>query len=232
MKKFLLVLTALFVTGASAYATNMGDDFRAHYSANSNLSAYNRDLTATMGMIDFNTGNAKTFPAASLGVSLSVFKTSSNNDISSDSYVVQPYLVAETKIPVIDVGVVLRGTDLNGYKSIGGGLTYQMSVLDFLNLNFGGFYDRGSTEWYTNDHYSLSAVASAGILIFTPYLGVGYDYGTIKTRGFANNRSSSDGQLRGMVGLNMSPLPLLSGFVGYTVTKDSHGFTGGIGLSF
>lgn len=233
MKKLSLLLAALLIAPLLAQADNMGDDFHDHYvPGTSNLKAYNRDLNGLVGMVDFHTGQPKIFPGINLGANVSVFKPSSANDISSDSYTVLPFLVAETKIPYLGVGVVARGTAVNGYRSLGGGLTYQMTLVEFLNLSFGAFYDNGRTDWYKNDHYSASAIASTHVLIFTPYVGVGYDYGKIKTRGYTHNESASDGTPRGMVGLNINPFPLLTGFVAYTVTKDSHGFTGGVGLSF
>ncbi|MBR2082359.1 MAG: hypothetical protein IJ876_05055 [Elusimicrobiaceae bacterium] len=233
MKKLLFLLTLLLAAPVALLANNMGDDFHKHYvPGKSNLKAYNRDLNGLIGTVDFHTGHAKMFPAVNLGASVSVFKPSSSNNISSDSYTVLPFLVAETKIPYVGVGVVARGTDVNGYRSLGGGLTYQMTLIEFLNLSFGAFYDNGRTDWYHNDHYSASAIASTSILIFTPYVGVGYDYGKLKTRGYTHNESVSNGTPRGMVGLNVHPFPLLTGFVAYTVTKDSHGFTGGVGLSF
>lgn len=233
MKKLVLFLAVLLTAPLSVFAGDMGDDFHDHYiPGQSNLKAYNRDLNGLVGTMDFHTGKPKMFPGVNLGASVSVFKPSSSNDISSDNYTVLPFLVAETKIPYIGVGVVARGTAVNGYRSIGGGLTYQMTTLEILNLSFGAFYDNGRTDWYTNDHYSASVVASTNLLFLTPYVGVGYDYGKIKTRGYAQNESATDGTPRGMVGLNISPLPLLTGFVAYTITKDSHGFSGGIGLSF
>lgn len=233
MKKLLLLLAILLTSPLSAFASNIGDDFHRHYiPGKSNLKAYNRDLNGLVGMVDFHTGKAVTFPGVNLGANVSVFKPSSDNNISSDSYTVLPFLVAETKIPYLGVGVVARGTDVNGYRSLGGGLTYQMSLIEFLNLSFGAFYDNGRTDWYRNNHYSVSAVASTSVLIFTPYIGVGYDYGKLKTRGYDHNESVSNGTPRGMLGLNIHPLPLLTGFVAYTVTKDSHGFTGGVGLNF
>ena len=233
MKKIALLLAALVLTPLTVLADNMGDVFRDHYvPGTSNLKAYNRDLNGLVGMVDFHTGKGGTFPSISLGANVSVFKPSSQNNISSDSYTVLPFLVAETKIPVLNVGVVARGTDVNGYRSLGGGLTYQMNVLQMVNLSFGAFYDNGRTDWYVNDHYSASAIASMDVLFLTPYVGVGYDYGKLKTRHYANNDSVSDGTARGMVGVNVHPFPLLPGFVAYTVTKDSHGFTGGLGLSF
>ncbi len=233
MKKLTLLVAVLLAAPLGVWADDMGDDFHKHYKPGvSNLKAYNRDLNSLVGMVDFNTGRPKTFPGINLGASVSVFKPSSKNNISSDSYTVLPFLIAETKIPYLGVGVVARGTDVNGYRSLGGGLTYQMSALEFLNLSFGAFYDNGRTDWYKNDHYSASAIASTTVLFFTPYVGVGYDYGKLHTRGYEHNESVSDGTPRGMIGLNVNPFPIFTGFVAYTVTKDSHGFTGGLGLSF
>ncbi len=233
MKKLTFLLAVLLLAPWVVLADDMGEDFHDHYvPGKSNLKAYTRDLSGIVGMVDFNTGRPKAFPGVNLGASVSVFKPSSSNDISSDSYTVLPFLIAETKIPYINVGVVARGTAVNGYRSLGGGLTYHMTLAEFLNLSFGAFYDNGRTDWYKNDHYSASAIASTNVLIFTPYIGVGYDYGKLKTRGYAHNDSVSDGTPRGMVGLNINPFPLLTGFVAYTITKDSHGFTGGVGLKF
>ena len=233
MKKLTWLLVTFLLAPMASFATDMGDDFHHHYvPGKSNLKAYNRDLNGLVGMVDFHTGKGGNFPSINVGANVSVFKPSSKNNISSDSYTVLPFLVAETKIPIVNVGVVARGTNVNGYRSLGGGLTYQMSLLEMLNLSFGAFYDNGRTDWYNNNHYSASAIASTNILFFTPYIGVGYDYGKLKTRHYAHNESASNGTPRGMVGVNVHPFPLLTGFVAYTITKDSHGFTGGVGLSF
>ena len=233
MKKLAFLLTVLLAAPLCALADDMGDDFHKHYvPGKSNLKAYNKDLNGLVGMVDFHTGKGGAFPSISLGANVSVFKPSSDNDISSDSYTVLPFLVAETKLPYLGIGVVARGTSINGYRSLGGGLTYQMTLIEFLNLSFGAFYDNGRTDWYTNDHYSASAIASMDVLFLTPYVGVGYDYGKLKTRRYPHNSSVSDGTPRGMIGVNIHPFPLLTGFVAYTLTKDSHGFTGGVGVSF
>lgn len=233
MKKLTVFLCAFLASASLAYASDMADDFHDHYNpAISNLSAYNRDLNSMVGTVDFHTGRGATFPAFNVGASVSVMKPSSGNNISTDSYTYLPFLVAETRIPVVGVGLVARGTDFDGYRSIGGGLTYQMDVIEILHLSFGAFYDNARTDWYKHDHYSASAIASTSVLIFTPYVGVGYDVGSIKTRGYANNRSSTDSTPRAMVGLNINPFPFFNGFVAYTITKDTHGFTGGLGLSF
>ena len=134
MKKLALLLTVFLTAPLLALADNMGNDFHDHYvPGTSNLKAYNRDLNGLVGMVDFHTGRAKVFPGINLGANVSVFKPSSGNNISSDSYTVLPFLIAETKIPYLGVGVVARGTDVNGYRSLGGGLTYQMTLIEFLD---------------------------------------------------------------------------------------------------
>lgn len=174
MKKLLALLVAFFTLAGYASAANIADDFRAHYSAASDLSAYNKDINAMIGVADFHTGKGTTFPGFDIGATLSAVKPSDKNNITTDDYLYAGFITAETKIPVLDLGVVVRGTDMNGFQSLGGGLKYHYNLFDTIHLSLAGFYDRGKTDWYTTDHYSASAVASMNVLFFTPYVGVGY----------------------------------------------------------
>ena len=232
MKKLFTAVLSLFCLAGAASASNIADDFHAHYSATSDLSAYNKDINALIGVADFHTGKGTTFPGFDIGASLSAVKPSSNNNISSDDYLYAGFITAETKIPVLDLGVVLRGTDMNGFKSLGGGLKYNFGIFDTINVSLGGFYDRGSTDWYTTDHYSLSAVASMNVLFLTPYVGVGYDYGELETKDIYPARSTSDGDVRYTAGVNVKPFPFVYMFAAYTKTSSSHGLQGGVGLNF
>ncbi len=234
MKKILFVLLACFAFAPFAKAaTNIADDFRAHFTAGSDLAAYNKDINALIGVADFHTGRGLTFPGFDVGASISAVKPSSANNISSEDYIYTGFLSAETKIPVVGLGVVLRGTDMNGFESLGGGLKYDFSLLETVHFALGAFYDRAKTEWYTQDHYSASASASVNILFLTPYVGVGYDYGEISTRGFGNgNRTSSDGAARYTAGVNLKPFPFVYVFAAYTKTAGNEGFQGGLGLNF
>ena len=135
-------------------------------------------------------------------------------------------------VPVINTTVAVRGTAFNGLESIGVGLKYNYNVLELFNVTLAGFYDRASTDWYTLDHLSISAVASATVLFLTPYLGIGYDYGDMSTRKYSPNRSTSDGATRWTAGLRVSPLPLFYVFGAYTHTASNSGFQAGIGLNF
>ncbi len=232
MKKLFAVCVSILCFAGASFASNIADDFRAHYSAASDLSAYNKDLNALIGLADFHTGKGTAFPGFDIGATLSAVKPSSSNNISSDDYLYAAFITAETKIPVLDLGVVLRGTDSNGFKSLGGGLKYNFGLFDTVNISLGGFYDRGSTDWYTTDHYSLSAVASMNVLFITPYLGIGYDYGELKTKDLLPSRSTSDGDMRYTAGVNVKPFPFVYLFAAYTQTSSSHGLQGGVGLNF
>ena len=232
MKKLLAVLWVFLCWAGAASASNIADDFHAHYTAASDLSAYNKDINALIGVADFHTGKGTTFPGFDIGASLSAVKPSSNNDISSDDYLYAGFITAETKIPVLDLGVVVRGTNSNGFKSLGGGLKYNFGLFDTIHISLGGFYDRGSTDWYTTDHYSLSAVASMNVLFITPYVGIGYDYGELETKDLLPARSTSDGDVRYTAGVNVKPFPFVYMFAAYTKTSSSNALQGGIGLNF
>ena len=121
MKKLLALLVAFFTLAGYASATNIADDFRAHYSAASDLSAYNKDINAMIGVADFHTGKGTAFPGFDIGATLSAVKPSDKNNITTDDYLYAGFITAETKIPVLDLGVVVRGTDMNGFQSLGGG---------------------------------------------------------------------------------------------------------------
>lgn len=232
MKKIFASFLAVFACAAFASAADIADDFRAHFNAGSDLSAYNKDINSLIGIADFHTGRGTAFPGFDIGATMTAVKPSTNNNISTEDYIYTGFLSAETKIPVVGLGVVVRGTDMNGFESLGGGLKYNFSVLDTVHFALGAFYDRAKTEWYTQDHYSASASASMNVLFLTPYVGLGYDYGEIQTRGFDYNRSSSDGAVRYTAGVNFKPFPFVYVFAAYTKTSGNEGFQGGLGLNF
>ncbi len=234
MKKILFAVLSLLVLPAVASAyKNISDDFRAHYAGNaSNLSAYNKDINTLIGLNDFHTGKATSFPGFDIGGTFSAVKVGSDNNISSEDYLTTAFLTAETFIPVANISVALRGTSYNGFDLIGGGVKYYYNVMELVDLTFAGFYDRAKTDWYTTDHYSLSAVASMNLVIVTPYLGIGYDYGDLSTRKMDVNRSTSDGAVRYTAGVRVTPFPFIYAFGAYTHTASNDGFQTGIGFNF
>ena len=233
MKKIILaVLFSAALAVPAAADVDLSDDFGKHFGPNSNLSAYNKDISNLIGLSDFHSGSAPAFPGFDLGVTFNAIKPSSNNNISSEDYLMTGFISASTKIPVIGLGAVVRGTYFNGLESIGGGLTYHFTAVDFLNISAGAFYDHASTDYYSLNHYSVSATASTSLLIFTPYVGIGYDYGDISTRKFAQNRSSKDGSMRYTVGVYAKVLPFIYVFAAYTKTQGDGSVNGGVGFSF
>ena len=232
MKKLVLLFVAFMTFGVYAQAGNIADNFKANYSASANLSAYNTDINTLLGVADFHTGKGATFPGVDFGATFSAVKPSDEKMFGGDNVVFIPVVYAETAIPYINTGVVLRGTTFNGFNSTGVGLKYHFGLLEILHISTSLFYDHGWTSYYNTDHYSASAVASVSLLVATPFVGVGYDYGHLRTKDLPPARSTHDGSWRTTVGINFSPLPLLHGYISYTKTEYNQGFNGGVGLSF
>lgn len=233
MKK--IVLAMLFCAALAIPAAadvNLSDDFGKHFGPGSNLAAYNKDINNLIGLNDFHSGSSPMFPGFDLGVTFNAIKPSDKNNISSENYMMAGFVTASSRIPVLDLGVVVRGTYFNGLESIGGGLTYHTSLVEFLNVSAGVFYDHASTDYYSLNHYSASVTASTSLLVFTPYVGLGYDYGDISTRKFAQNRSSKDGAMRYTVGVNATLFPPIYVFAAYTKTQGEGCINGGVGISF
>ena len=232
MKKLLLTLVVLCSFGISAQAGNIADDFRNHYSASANLSAYNTDMNTLLGVADFHTGKGATFPGVDMGVTISAVKPAASDLFNDDDIVLMPVVYAETAIPYINTSVVLRGTSFDGFNSTGAGLKYPFDLLDIIHVSTAFFYDHGWTDYYKTDHFSTSAVISANLLVVTPFVGIGYDFGHLQTKKLEPARSTKDGSWRATAGVNFSPLPLFHGYISYTKTEHNEGFNGGIGLSF
>lgn len=233
MRKIILaILFCATLTLPAAADTNISDDFKKHFNPDtSNLGAYNKDISNLIGLSDFHSGSSPAFPGFDVGITFNAIKPSSKNNISSEDYLMSGFLTVSTRIPVIGLGAVLRGTYFNGLESIGGGLTYHTSALEFLNISAGAFYDHASTDYYSLNHYSVSAMASTSLLIFTPYVGLGYDYGDISTHKFDRNRSSRDGAMRYTIGVNAKVMPLIYVFAAYTKTQGNGSINGGVGFS-
>lgn len=230
MKKILSALFCLCALTLPAFA-DMGSDFKDHFNLSA-LADYNRDISSMIGLADFHTGKGVNFPGFDIGASVSAVKTSSAN-FSGEDYFYAPFITAETQIPVLGIGVAARGTSYDGFKSVGGGLKWHGS-LALVNLSAAAFYDRYKTDYYDGDHYSASASASVNVLFLTPYVGVGYDYSTLKVKnmGTLSGEKTDDGAVRYTAGVNFHPLPLFYVYGAYTYTKYNHGFQGGVGVSF
>ena len=230
MKK-ILVAVAVLLSFALPASASMSSDFHDHFNG-THLSAYNRDIATLLGQADFHTGKAVTFPGFDVGATLTAVRTSSDN-FSGKDYFVAPFITAETQLPVLGLGLAARGTSYDGFQSIGGGVKWKQSIA-LIHLSGAVFYDRYSTDYYKGNHYSASASASTSLLMFTPYVGIGYDYSELKVKDFEpfSGKKSDDGVMRYTAGVNVSPLPLLYLYAAYTYTKYNHGFQGGVGINF
>lgn len=232
MKKLLLVFAVVCTLAVYGRAGNIADNFKANYSASADLSAYNTDMNTLLGVADFHTGKGATFPGFDFGATFSAVKPANDALFGGDDIVFIPVVYAETAIPYINTGMVLRGTTYNGFNSTGVGFKYPFNILELVHISTSLFYDHGWTNYYKTDHYSASAVVSVSVLGITPFAGIGYDYGHLQTKSLEPARSTHDGSWRTTLGLNFSPLPLFHGYLSYTKTEHNEGFNGGVGVSF
>ncbi len=233
MKKLICALFFAVLCALPAAAdVNLSDDFGKHFGPGSNLRAYNKDIINLIGISDFHAVNPPTFPGFNLGVLFNAVKTSGDNNISSEDYMSSGFISASTKLPVLDFGFAVRGGHFNGLKSIGGGLTYNKTFFEILHASIGGFYDHASTDYYSLNHYSITAMASTDFLVFTPFVGAGYDWGDLSTRRFDQNRSSNTSAARYTIGTNVQWVPMFYLFGAYTHTHGNGSFNGGVGFSF
>lgn len=230
MKKIIIacVLMLSFALPASA---SMSSDFKDHFHGKG-LSAYNRDIATLLGQADFHTGKAATFPGFDVGATMTAVKTSGSN-FSGKDYFFAPFVTAESELPFLGLGVAARGTSYDGFKSIGGGLKWHQTVA-IVNLSASAFYDRYNTDYYNGNHVSVSASASVNVLFATPYVGIGYDYSSLKVKDLDafSGKKTDDNIMRYTAGVNLHPLPFFYVYGAYTYTKYNHGFQGGIGINF
>ena len=227
MKK--LLLAVLFAFAATPLFAGMNSDFSGSFNT-SGFADYNRDISTLIGQADFHTGKGVSFPGFDVGASVSTVKTS-DGSFSEDDYQYLPFITAETQIPILGMGVALRGTSYDDFQSIGGGLKWHGS-LALINLSASAFYDRYKTDYYDGNHYSASASASVNVLFLTPYVGIGYDYSEMETKNYLAGHKTDDGVVRYTAGVNFHPLPLVYVYGAYTYTKYNHGFQGGVGINF
>lgn len=226
MKKITIACLLMF-SFALPLSASMSSDFKDNYREDG-LAAYNRDLASLLGQADFHTGKGATFPGFDIGGTLTAVKTSSSN-FSKKDYFYAPFIMAETELPFLGLGVAARGTSYDGFESIGGGLKWHQTVA-VVNLSAAAFYDHYKTDYYDGNHYSASASASVNVLFATPYVGIGYDYSSLKVKDI--HKKSDDDIIRYTAGVNLHPLPLFYVYGAYTYTKYNHGFQGGVGINF
>lgn len=226
MKKLIFVLFVMF-SFALPISASMSSDFKDNYREDG-LAAYNRDLASLLGQADFHTGKGTTFPGFDIGATLTAVKTS-NSNFSKKDYFYAPFVMAETQLPYLGLGVAVRGTSYDGFNSIGGGLKWHQTVA-IVNLSASAFYDRYNTDAYNGNHYSASASASVNVLFATPYVGIGYDYSSLRVKD--SSKKSDNDLIRYTAGVNLHPLPLFYVYGAYTYTKYNHGFQGGLGINF
>lgn len=228
MKRLTLLSFLMFALAGLSHAS-MSSDF-THFRPEG-FADYNRDVSTLIGMADFHTGKGTSFPGFDIGATVSAVKTS-DDSFSQEDFFYAPFITAETQIPILGIGVAARGTDYDGFESIGGGLKWHGS-LALIRLSASAFYDRYKTDYYNGDHLSASLSGSVNVLFLTPYVGIGYDYSKMEAKnGPWSGQEEDDGVVRYTAGVNIHPFPFVYAYGAYTYTRYTQGFQVGLGVHF
>jgi hypothetical protein len=240
MKK-LLALCLCLSAGVLANASWEDDVLDGlKHSAKEQIEAFAQDIGAMTGMMDFKNGRADRFGA---GAAVNVIKPSDKNflkNFDDIDYIGMGYVYADAKIPLLAFALAARGTDIKGYQSIGGGLKYSIvgeSILPFFpDITASVYYDKIDFDYFDANHYSASLAASVKILVFEPFVGIGYDKTDLKVKNTGaniidGNKYSGSG-LRYTGGLNLTLIPFVNIFASVSGTEDTYGAQAGLGISF
>lgn len=232
MKKYAVILCSLFMA-ANAFAGWQDDFGTAVQAANGGeIKDFARDIGALVGMNDFHTGKEHRIDA---GLTYNVIKNPSDGMMkkyADSDYIHTGFLQGSVKVPVLGFSVVARGTSLDGFESLGGGVRHSISgdsILPFFpDISYAFFYDRINADYFSANHFSASLSASLKVLIFEPFVGIGYDNTDLKVEGHGFR---GDGA-RFTGGLNVSILPFVYASAAYVRTPNSNGAQIGLGARF
>ncbi len=239
MKKLFVLFACLF---AASYASaSWQDDFKdaLFKSGDEGVRAFTRDLGSMTGMMDFRSGTAD---RVGVGVAVNAVKPSSDNMLRAYedvNYMAMGYVYADVKIPILGLALGARGTAIDGYESLGGGIKYSImgeSILPFFpDITASFYYDRITFDYFDANHYSASLAASIKVLILEPYIGLGYDKTDLDLKGLGagiDGTGFTGEGVRYTGGVNLTVLPFVQVFASVSGTKDTYGAQLGVGAKF
>lgn len=240
MKKNILFAVCIVFAAMSAHAGFVGD-FKKHANSvdEAGIKGYAKDVGLMLGMTDFHNGKSVSFPGADIGVVANFVLPNSDNKVekaADKDYMVTGMLFAETKIPFLGFSVAARGTAIDSFETIGGGVKYTIIGGSLIpDISAAAFYDRVNTDHYSADHVSVSVAGSWKVLILEPYIVFGYDKTDMDvklTGAYKGADFKTDGG-RMTLGLNVTPFPFVYIYGAYTVANSkSQGVQAGIGVHF
>lgn len=208
------------------------------------LKPFARDLGGILGSASFHTGRSLGFSGFDVGVQAGLQfyperddRILRNNGVRAFGF---PWVQAAVGMPFKFDGFV-RGTSFEGLTVAGGGLRYGLlkpadkpwapqlllSVLGHSAVH----------QNFSAAHLGFSLVASMGIPVFTPYLGVGLDRTRLLVRSSTldpslNGTSVTTLESRLAAGMNLKPWHFFYLHLAYILLHGQSGAEAGLGLRF
>ena len=241
MKKTTSLLAIVLLCSTSAFAGSLGNF--GNLTSPAPLNPFARDLGGIIGGADFHSGRTLGFPGFDIGVAGTVQTKPDKDDSILRSGNMHtfgaPLLQAEIGLP-LHFDVIGRGTGFQGAHLLGGGLRYGLhhsgKLSPLPDIAISAFGDSLHHRYFNLTHYSADAVASFGLPILKPYVGVGYDYTEVTaSASLPTGVASAKGIGRGTRltgGVDVQPLPLFHFYGAYVLLHGISGFEAGLGLRF
>lgn len=246
MLKKSAIFASAFVTFAAASAWADFSNFK-NVVSDANLKPFATDIGGMLGANSAHSGRSLGFPGFDVGIQVGGMMNVQSDDAilkaSNLKTFGMPWVQAEIGMPFKLDGFI-RGFSYNGLSMVGGGLRYALLNVTDLPLtpqiNLTGMANTLSYSQFSATHFGADVTASVKAIIVEPYIGVGIDRtrAEVKTvapgnaSGVLTGDAATSNAVRGTIGLNIKPLPLIYVHAGYTIVKSGSGFEGGIGVRF
>ncbi|MGA2090835.1 MAG: DUF6588 family protein [Endomicrobiales bacterium] len=251
MKKLLYFLLLCIITSSNSFGANPFDGFINQISgvatsvAQKNLNNFTQDLGEAIDGGEYHQAQVLGCPGFDVGIQVPVVTVNNNDTIikaAGISSVAFPLIQAEIGLPG-KIDLIGRVTGYDNASMYGVGLRYGLFKGDMPgvpSLSVQSIYNSltvtDNANKFTATSWSTSLVASMGLLIVDPYLGVGYDMTTlvpgssIALPQAGMKGTANEARIEGGVNLTLFPFTYLK--LGAVLVDSQVGYDAGFGVKF
>ena len=244
MKRLLIISAALaaLCAGPAAGADQYGG-FQQYADAGS-MKPFCRDLGGILGSATFHGGRSLGFSGFDAGLRGGMLFSPDRNDRILRNKGVKafglPWVQAEIGMP-FKIDGFIRGISYQGLTIAGGGLRYGLLKISDTpwapQVLVSGVGHAVVHQYFSASHLGANLVASMGIPVFTPYLGVGLDRTRLVVRSSAldptlNGREFTTVESRLTAGMRLRPWPFFYVSLAGILSHGRPGAEGGLGVRF
>ena len=241
----LLVVVSLLCFSFVPVKADMWGDVQQYLTtqANSYCSSLAKEVGPVIAGGVFHQGKSLGVPGFDVGIRMPI-KNLANDFVFKSTDVTAiglPIIQAELGLPSnIDL-IVRMMPPQEGMTMTGFGVRYgifKSALPGVPSISAIATMNKLTTEMFEATALSANVVASLGLVLITPYIGVGMDSTEVKATDAAllgtglTSASGSASTTRIEVGANFNPLPLLYIYGGYTMIGADTGYNLGMGLKF